>query len=98
MPDGVDKITFTTAVKITDAVFVIRTGDSGTYGVSAILKVYASIEDQPLIDGDVKEIKAPQIFTSEEAAEEYATDKAREFGLESFRIISPTKGEYFIET
>lgn len=98
MPDKADKITFTTTVKITDAVFIVRTDDSGTFGVSAVLKIYADIGDQPLIDGDVREIKAPQIFTSEEAAEDYATDKAREFGLESFRFIGLTGGERVIET
>ena len=89
-------IEFKVGIKITDAVFIIRKVKRD-YKMKAVLKVFAEVGGATLIDGEVKETEVPRKFKSEAAAEKYATEKAREFKLERFRIINSARREYEIE-
>ena len=89
-------IEFKVGIKITDAVFIIRKV-KGDYKMKAVLRVSAEVGDMTLIDGEVRESEVPRKFRGEAAAEKYATEKAREFKLERFRIVNSERREYEIE-
>lgn len=93
-----NKIQFKVQAKITDAVFTCRKVVAGEYRLKALLRVYAAVGKEVLIDGEIKETDVPFPFQTEEAAEKYATDKAREFNLAQFHYVSSEELEIKIET
>lgn len=92
-----NSVKFRLNLKITDAVFIIRK-EKKNFSMTAVLKVYAEVAGQAIIDGDVKEMKVDKPFESEIEATEYATEKAREFKLDTFRIINPKGNEIELPT
>ncbi len=93
-----DPIQFQVRAKVTDAVFTCEEREPREYRLKVLLKVYAAIGRITLIDGETRETEVPFPFQTEEDAEKYAVDKAREFKLSECRYTDSKGRSFSIET